>query len=86
MSIEHAKNAAARAALAAYVEPLAKLLEEQGAPVESVTLHGTRHVHQALLVDPGTREAVAIRVEWTFSSDAEVIAAAVASGRPAGIG
>lgn len=69
--LERAKNLAALAALRAYSCTLEAALQEQGLTLEAAltALTGTRHIHQALMMDPTSGKAVLVRSEWAFTAD-----------------
>ena len=79
--IKRAKELAAQDAIAAYTGTLRRLV---GDALEIArALDGTRDVHEALLVDVATGDAVAVRAEWSFTA-APAAVGEMAARRPEG--
>ncbi len=68
--VRRAKEIAAQKACTAYSEAIQTMLREEKIPLIEA-LHGTEHVHTALLFEGN--QAVAIRCSWEFTADPDII-------------
>jgi hypothetical protein len=81
--IKKAKEVAAQEANTVYGQVIQKMFDEADVGLAE-GLHGTSHVHTLILFDKKRSQAVAIRCQWDFTADPEIIKAGIEEAKKQG--